>query len=244
MAFKDKFIKALPTILVSASTAGVAGTAVLASKAGVEAAEARKDGKKTWPIYIPTAVCGVATVGCMWAAHIMNTKQIALLLGTCGYLAANRDALEDQILRRHGKEELTDVRKEVAKELNHKKWGKITLTNAEETGKGDLLCIEGYSGRIFRSNEQAVRSGVAKFVGMVRRGDTVCLNDLYRCLHIQETHFGYQYGWPSGEDWTDCWRDPSVFHIDVELVEKPIDLDEPVLCIDITGYPIDGWEEY
>ena len=245
--------KVLPTLLVCVSTAGVVGTGYFAAK-GRERhlhnkkelsnpANAKELLKREIMPYIPATICGVASIGCMWTAHILDARQIAALTATCGYLVAYKDKIEKKIEEKFGEDTLKEIKHEVMVELEHEPWGKISIPSAEETGNGDLLVIEGYSGRVFRSSEEAVRAGVREFQSMLVRGEAACLNDLYQCLGIQGTHFGFQYGYPGGDDFKEFFHEEPP-RIDIERINDPKDLNEPVLCIDIYDYPMECWQEY
>lgn len=242
-----KLTKHLPLIFSSLATAGVIGTGALSIRAGKKTAMAELEPKeKTWKFYIPPVLSGVATIGCLWADHKISVEQIAVLTVSCGYLAANRDALERQIENRFGKDELHEIKKEVSAEIDHKPWGKITIPRGvEETGKGNLLVIEGYSGRVFRSSIASVNAGIRAFNKRIKNNHGYCsLNDLYECLGIWQTHFGHQYGWPGNPDYYDDFLDDGI-PLHCEYIEHPIGLDEPVYYIDIPAYyyPMECWQE-
>ena len=245
----SKITKHLPAILSGIATAGVIGTGVLSIRAGKKIAMAELEPKeKTWKFYIPPVLSGAATIGCLWAAHKISAEQIAVLTVSCGYLAANRDALEKKIKEHYGDDDLQMIQQEVKAELDTKNWGKVTIPRGvEETGKGNVLVIEGYSGRVFRSSVPAVRRGIRQFQQMFfdNKG-FISLNDLYQCLGITTTHFGHQYGWPCwGADDLDeeFWKEKGGLNIVCEMVNEPVDLDEPVYCIDIYDYPMECWQE-
>lgn len=245
----SKLTKHLPLIFSSLATVGVIGTGALSIRAGKKIAMAELEPKeKTWKFYIPPVLSGAATIGCLWAAHKISAEQIAVLTVSCGYLTANRDALERQIEKRYGTKDLQDIKEEVSAEIEHKPWGKITIpTGVEETGKGDVLVIEGYSGRIFRSSVSAVNYGIRRFQKRFLANKGFCsLNDLYTCLGITTTHFGHQYGWPCwvGDELTESfWEEQGGVHIECTMIQDPDDFDEPVYCIDIYDYPMECWQE-
>jgi len=78
----------------------------------------------------------------------------------------------------------------------------------EETGKGNLLCLDKYGGRLFRSDEGAVRKAIKTFEEDYIRAccmfdedpahmymATYNYNDLYSLLGILPTTFGDQFGY-------------------------------------------------
>lgn len=95
----------------------------------------------------------------------------------------------------------------------------------EDTGRGDTLCYEAWGGRLFFSDEGAVREAVDKFV---ENYDEMCLrtkedpaheyydvtnfNDLYSLLGILPTHMGDAWGYSSSDDYSQD------LHFRVEMV--------------------------
>lgn len=102
--------KASPTILSILGTAGVVATAVLAVKAtpkALEHIELAKEEKQTkggekltrmetvgasWRCYLPAAAAGVATIGCILGANVLNRRQQAALI--TAYTLANRSFVD------------------------------------------------------------------------------------------------------------------------------------------------------
>ena len=109
----------------------------------------------------------------------------------------------------------------------------------EDTGYGDLLCLEGYSGRLFYSSKQAVDLAMQRLSNRLKKGEYICLNDLYAELRITQTHFGHQYGWPASDDWCE-WRDGLKYECTF-IYDK--EFDKPIYVIDIYSYPMDCWQE-
>jgi len=109
---------------------------------------------------------------------------------------------------------------------------------AEITGLGEHLCIEGYFGRMFRSDPQLVEEALCEFGDMYQRmcdrfdkdpndaqnWEVLCWNDLYRMLNLIPSMAGDQYGYVNSEDyrvemdfetkdidqgeWVDLFREP------------------------------------
>lgn len=120
----------------------------------------------------------------------------------------------------------------------------------EQTGKGNLLCFEGYGGRIFRSSYDAVKEDIALFVEKYYNGEYVSLNDLYAQLGLIQTTFGSQYGWSPSEEYKVTLR----FNLEMAEPDEISDVyaknlkffNEPVLLIDIDSLyslPIENYWE-
>lgn len=210
-----------------------------------------KAGLKTqWP----AAIAGALTCAFIALAEKLNLTEIAGLVTTCGFLVKNRDKLEQKILEYTGKEEGDKILKQIKKEVNEDMVKEVYVRSAgpsvEETGRGDLLCYEAYSGRWFRSSELAVEKAVERLNSMFAEDQNyVCLNDFYDELGIERTHFGHQWGWTPNEDYyvgpiaVDTCYCKAKDIMDRNPSGQLEALDEDVLIIEILTYPMEGWEE-
>ena len=116
----------------------------------------------------------------------------------------------------------------------------INRPTIEYTGKGNLLCFLGYSGRLFRSSEEAVRKDCEWFIDLYKDGEDAYLNDFFKKLNIEPTDFGAEFVFLQDNKvcpkfvFTMCGRGTNLY-------EK---LGEPVFMIefDIETMPTaDGW---
>lgn len=99
---------------------------------------------------------------------------------------------------------------------------------AEPTGKGDVLCIEGFFGRIFRSDPDCVKDELEqysqRYIEMCEKSDedpahkyyeVMNWNDLYYLHNVVPSIAGGCWGYTTSDD----WRVPSI-DWDMEYVEK------------------------
>ena len=224
-----------------ATCAGVVGVAVLSGNCTLKAEKILREknledapiqdkAKETWKYYIPVvAACGL-TIASVIATKRLNAKELAAVTAACGYLAQKGSAVTREIIDRTNNEVAADVIKDA----------KIGYTGQtiEDTGNGKLLCIEGYSGRLFWSSEEAVRDAVKRFNELYARDKYVCLNDFYELLGIETSHFGHQFGWAYGSD----FYDEAPLDIQVEVVPDK-NRNCNICCIDIYTYPMECWQE-
>ena len=227
-------------IFTTASIVGVAATGVVSYIVGGKN-KGSKPSKENWKSYIFPAVVGGATVATIVVNHRVNAKELAAAGATIGYLVANRDALEKKIEEKFGHETLQEIKKEIREETTREKPSRNLYNgpSIEDTGKGDLLCFEGYSGRWFWSSKEAVEEAEDELNSTFRTDIYCCLNDFYKYLGIEETHFGFEYGWVNHEDWyteSDGIRFENTIAFDRD---KGCD----VLYIDIFTYPMQCWQE-
>ena len=240
-------------ILATLGCVGVVGTAVVASidskkwEKTKAIATIRKDKVKTALMcYLPTGLISLATCGCIVMANHISKVEIAGLVGTVAYLTTNRKQIESKLKETVGEETFDKIKTEIAqKNARHELMHHQTI---EETGFGDVLCIEGYSGRLFRSSMEHVDEAIMKFKDYYKNNYCCCMNDFYHFLGIEETHFGWQYGFVNNEKW---FYDEEGLQIvatlcplDKQQNPEPYHEDLYVIDFDPGSYPMECWQEY
>ena len=232
---------------------GVAVTSILAVNRSPKYKEILEETgskpKAFFKAYWPALLAGVATDVAIGVSQRIGAKEIAAIGGVATYAIKNRDNIQKKITE-YTKESGGDVLKDLTKEVNKEYVIENIPTKTagpcvEETGRGDLLCFEGYSGRWFRSSETAVSAALTRFKQRWESGEYLNLNDLYAELGISSTHFGNEYGWANNADYYDCNID-----ISTDIVEgwdggvkNGRIINEEVLIIEIWTYPMEGWME-
>ena len=203
----------------------------------IEKPGVKEEVKATWQCYIPTVASAVGTITCIVLSRRISAKQIASITAAAGYLAANRDNYRNKIKEIAG----GDVLKKVDRDFNIERFRQ--QQTIEETGNGNLICLEGYSGRWFKSSEEAVREALQRYADRFGDGEYVNLNDLYDELDIVSTHFGAERGYAPGSDWFDM-----DFNYDITLIpysdlavteRQNVPEGAPLLVIDIYTYPME-----
>jgi hypothetical protein len=223
---------------------GVWGTSLL-SIICHDKAKTKTEKKDKVISYIPAVAAGVVTTGCILAGQRITAKELAGATALAGYLAKRSGKLESlvkennpQVLNEFKQQEaqnLTDAQKGVLKE----EVGKLRTIEMSKH-KGTLRCLEGYSGRIFYSTQEAVEEAERKLNDAFKRGIYISYNDFYDFLGIEQTHFGAQFGWAPSEDYYE-WRCEEPIEFANTVVE--MDDGEPLLLIDIYTYPMEYYME-
>ena len=210
----------LKIVLSLVGIAGIVATAYAAHKGGEKVAEKKKEAtekeeefgiKETMMCHIPTIALGAVTCGSIIASYKLSAREIAALSASAAYLTTNRDMLERKLRESIGDEKVDQIKDKLALK-NIANAPKKGITNkkivAEETGYGDHLIYDTYSGRMFRSSIEEVDKGIRAFKrdfegydGMDR--SPVCYNDLFEYWGINQTDWGEQYGWNTNEDFFD-----------------------------------------
>lgn len=236
-------------ILTSVAIFGVIATAGTVGWGTLKADEILKSSrssiskiKSAYPYYIPAAICGAGTIAAMVTNSYLNYKEVAAISATAAYAFKNRKILGDKIREIVPEEELKKVKEALALKTV-KDEPPFNLESVEITGNGDLLCLDGYSGRWFRSSEEAVAEAERQLNELFETNKYVCLNDFYKLLGIEETHFGYQFGWVNDPDWYGASVEFENTVIDNYKTPTGVCRGEPVLVIDLYDYPMECWQE-
>lgn len=249
-------------VLTAVTTAW--GTAKAVRKIDEVKPETKKEAAKlVWKYYIPAGLSVGLTIISDVCFYRIGLKEIAVLTSSVTYLTANRDKLEKKLKETVGEEKFNEAKEQIRNELvtefapkktEHKRFP------AEETGYGDTLFLDGWSGRFFRSNLNEVLDGIRKFndsyntevpfiSGNTNSCSPVSWNDFFDYMHIVETHQGDAYGYPANEDFIE----PGTILIDPEknvtkvsedeVLTNYRDIGEDIYVIEPNVYPMDNWKD-
>lgn len=154
-----------PTILAGLGVVGVITTVITASQDTIKAQEILKKEKPrdtmeaikvSWKCYIPTAVSGLATIGCIVGSHHCSLKQRKAI--TSAYLLSQATLQEYQrkVIERIGKNKERQIQEEVVKGMADRRAPIMgpTINNIEviETGHGNSLFYDVPAERYFKSD--------------------------------------------------------------------------------------------
>jgi hypothetical protein len=203
-----------PALLTGATVTGIFMTAWMAFKAGPKAkeimdrhksmstpetkeekrAEAKALVKELTPVVLPPIGMGITTAVCAIGSNKISSKRIAVL--SAAY-SMSESALKDY---QNKVTELFDVKKvqKVKEGLAKDKLEKNPMQPNHEiylTGDGDVLCMDEYSGRYFRSNAQKIGQSINELSADLQSDMYVSLNDLYDKIGLPKVPMGDDFGW-------------------------------------------------
>lgn len=237
MVINRRIIRLALTIV---GVAGIPLTSYLSVK-GHEKAKTAEGRKEKLKCYIPAIVVGAVSGGCIIGRDIDTNKEIAALATTATYAIANRDKLEKKLGEFMPEEELKKFKEENAKEALVSSEEHYKKQNVEWTGYGTLKVLEGYTGRLFYSSMEKVYEAEEKLTKRYQSGEYICVNDFYRLLGIQETHYGHQWGWVPQEEYFPQWLEDNPLGFENKLADD--EDGNPMLVIEIYTYPMECWME-
>jgi len=221
-----------PTILTGLSVAGLITTAVLAVKAtpkALELIQAAEDAelreltkletiKVTWKCYIPAAIMGSVTVGCMIGAHSISARRNAALASAYSIADTALKEYHNKVVETLGENKARKIKDELAQD----KLKKDPVANKEiiVTGKGDMLCYDALSGRYFKNNIENLRRIQNDFNRNLINEMYVSLNEIYYAMGLPGIKVGDELGWN-----VDTMIE---FHFSAQLTEEG----EPCIVVD------------
>ena len=165
---------------------GVIATGVSAYNAGRNAESGNSDnGKGMWKahnLFVPVSF-GSGTIGCIYAARKFGKLKEESLLAACSVLA----------LYAKRKEQISGAESEIREPVGGLRH--FDASNIESTDTGDILFIEDFTGRKFRTTWAAYEDAKRKLQEQFSISQSVVLNDFYELLGLEKTNAGEILGW-------------------------------------------------
>jgi hypothetical protein len=197
------------TLLAIGASVGVVLTAIETGKATIKAeklVELNKDVpeygmkekvKDCWQFYIPAAVLGAGTIGCIIGSNMLSRKEIASL--TAAYMALGKSYQEyrRQVAERIGSEAEACI---------------LEKSKVEEPAEEDkqLLCYEPFSNRYFHATEAELYDAFYQVNRDFNLNGEVSINNLYSYLGLDYLPEKDDVGWCSDymiNEWEYFWID-------------------------------------
>lgn len=200
-----------PTILSSAGVIGAITTAYLAGKASFEAADIirlkegtegthgdalgrfKERAKLVWPLYVPAATTGIATVACIIAANQVGIRRAAGLAAATTIVEKSFEEYKSKVAEKFGERKEEQVRDEInqdrmARTLDDSDLAMFTIAEGK-------LCYDKFSDRYFRGSVEGIESAVNILNNDINHNGSATLGDLYRLLEMEAPAYSEQIGW-------------------------------------------------
>jgi hypothetical protein len=237
-----------PTILTTLGVIGLVQTGIMAYKAGPKGksiAEAKKQDlrdcapedkeakravygelvKEMAPVVAPPVAMGIATGVCIIGSNQVSNRRIAAISAAYSLTETALRDYKEKTIQLLGEKKSQNIREALAKD-------KVAANPPKEqdsnqvilTGDGDVLCMDSYSGRYFRSNAQKIGSAINRMSRQLQTDMYISLNEFWDEIGIPRTPMGNDLGW----NVDDCQR--GMLPISLTAVLTPDD--QPCLCVD------------
>jgi len=196
------FLENSPYILTAFGCAGLITTAILSGRASIQADKVLQkidedltffdQVKVVWKFYIPTAVVGAASVGCIIGASSINAKRNAALAALYSMSETAFRNYQEKVVNEIGKNKEQKVKDAISQDIidtNPPETNNIIIT-----GDGNVICYDYLSDRYFKSSIEKIRQIVNELNRDLLSEMWISLNDLYYALGLPPTGLGYQVG--------------------------------------------------
>ncbi len=147
----------------------------------------------TWKCYIPAAIMGATTIACIAGSHKASVRKAAILSGLYQMSESQVEKLEGKMKEVIGDKQTGKVKEKITESIlsDH------PINGAEiiETGSGNTLCYDVWSGRYFHSSIEAIRKAQNDFNHQLMLEFGLTLNELYGYMGLDSTGSGEEVGW-------------------------------------------------
>lgn len=203
-----------PEILTGLGIAGMITTTVLAVKATPKALLLLEDArhekgealtkpekvKAAWKPYIPAAVTGVVSVGCLIGASSVSARRNTALATAYQLSTTALSEYKEKVVETIGEKKEKIIQDKIAQEKVDKQ--PVEPSNVIITGSGKSLCYDPQFGQYFESTIDDIKRAVTELnYRMIDQGEEyVSLNDFYDEVGHERIDVGDELGWNVGRD--------------------------------------------
>lgn len=142
----------------------------------------------------PTVISGGVTMGCILGSNRASSRRIAALSAAYSISESALKDLNEKLEVSLGEKKVRKLKEEMAGE----KMQKTSIPPESQiiiTVGGDVLCMDLYTGRYFRSNAEKIQQAVNELSYRIISEMYVSLNDFYDLLCIPPVPMGDDLGW-------------------------------------------------
>lgn len=201
-----------PAILTGIGVSGTVTTAFLAAKAGYESFDlirieknrsfatnpshvlTRKEKVKVvWKRYIPAAISGALTVGCVIGAARVGSKRAAAAYSLLSVSERAFVEYKEKVVEQLGIKKEQVIHDEIAKD----RMAKDPVSNVVVLGSGEVLCYEIHTGRYFMCEIVRLKRAENEINSQMIRENEASMNDFYHLVGLPYTSFSSKTGWNS-----------------------------------------------
>lgn len=189
-----------PVILTALGVSGTLGTAYLAGRASWQAAmrlgehspylTPREKIEEVWDLYIPAAISGVVTAGCIIGSNRISSNRAAAAYSVLAIVEKGFSEYRENVVEKLGERKEREIRDEVAqKQIQNNPPPTVVI------GSGSVLCCELFTGRYFNSDMETLRKAENTINAKINGGVYALLSDFYYLIGLPQTSNSSSIGW-------------------------------------------------
>lgn len=149
--------------------------------------------KLVYPYYVPTALSGLLTIGCIIGANRVSARRTAALAALYSIAETSVRDYQEKIVEIVGKNKASKIEEAIVQKKldNDPIEGKTVII----TGDGDHLIYDEFSGRYFKSTIEKIKQSVNEFNRELLIDMYKPINDLYDLWELEPIESGRNMGW-------------------------------------------------
>lgn len=149
--------------------------------------------KAAYRCYIPAALMGVVSIGCIISASNVSAKRNAAIASLYTISERTLQQYQSKVIEEIGVKKERKIKDSSLKS----KIDDDPVSNNEVivTGNGEMLCYEALSGRYFNSDIETIRQSLNNLSRDLMTDMFITLNDVYLELGLKTTSLGDMMGW-------------------------------------------------
>lgn len=150
------------------------------------------------PVVLPTVGMAVATSAAIIGSHNVSSKRLAVLSAAYSMSESALKDYQNKIIEIFDEKKASKIKESLSQDKLDKRNVDTSNLNASDviiTGDGDVLCMDHYTRRLFRSNAQKIGQAVNELSADLQTDMYVSLNDFYEKLGLDSVPMGDDFGW-------------------------------------------------
>lgn len=157
--------------------------------------------KACWKDYIPTVILTGISTACIFGAHSVHTRRHAALATAYAISESKLLNYKDKVSEVLGAESKQKVDDTIAQDYIDKVEKNKGDQPVIQTGRGDYICIDAYSGRRFTGDMNFLKRVENELNRILLQDGSATLDDFYYELGIDSTKLADEWGWDSRTSW-------------------------------------------
>ena len=149
--------------------------------------------KVAWKPYIPAAVTGAASVGCLIGASSVSARRNAALAAAYNLSQTALTEYKDKVIETIGEKKEKAIKDKIAKDKVEK--NPVKQSDVIITGKGKTRFLDTFGGQRFESDIETIKKAENIINRKLINDMYVSLNDFYDLIGLEPTRLGEDLGW-------------------------------------------------